>query len=91
MKCCCVDHEAKGHAKFLITGDYGRDAKSKGGKGAMKAAGLSLDLKSLWNRVQDSAIRASQGGCYISTALYWGGHISKATGVWVGRNRLGES
>jgi hypothetical protein len=120
MKCCYVNHEAKGRqlaAKFVLAGDYGRDAKmakSKGGKGAMKAVGLSLDLN-LWNRVQDDVMRvairaraavdasyaaalkrSAQGGWLwlhfdrAGVKSYWGGHISKESGVWVGRNRLGE-
>jgi len=104
-------------AKFLLNGEYGQDskvAKSKGGKGAMKALGLALD-PSAWNRMQDQVMRvairaraavdpvyaaalrrsAQEGWLWLhfdraGAKSYWGGHISKDTGKWVGRNRLGE-
>jgi hypothetical protein len=103
--------------KFLIDGEYGRDArmaKSKGGKGAMKTNGFYLDSVA-WNGIQNKVmIMAIRARALIDTVYaaalkqsaqqqwlwlhfdragirsYWGGHVSKETGQWVGRNRLGE-
>jgi hypothetical protein len=103
--------------KFLLDGEYGRDArvaKSKGGKGAMKTLAFTLD-STTWNRVQDTvmsvAIRARSSVDPLYTAAlkqsaqgdwlwlhfdrsgaksYWGGHVSKETGEWKGRNRRVE-